>query len=54
MSDKIRAIITTLRLDKLVSEDPLTVISFYMMIALNIIMMAFIVWIFKWFLFISY
>ena len=54
MSDKIRAIITTLRLDKLVSSEPLEVISFYMMIALNIIMMAFIVWIFKWFLFISY
>ena len=50
---KIRAVVNILRLDKLVSNDPLTIISFYLMIALNLIMMAFIVWLFKWFLYVS-
>ena len=53
---KIRAIVTALRLDKLtnlITKDPLEIISYYLMIALNILMMAFIVWLFKWFLYVS-
>ena len=33
---KLRAVANILRLDKLVSNDPLTIISFYLMIALNV------------------
>jgi hypothetical protein len=49
---KIRAIITTLRVDKLVAMDVLDLVKFYLTIAFHLVMLAFIVFVFKWFLFI--
>ena len=50
---RLRAILHTLRIDKLFTTDLLELGGLYLTIAFHIIMMAFIVWLFKWFLFVS-
>ena len=49
----LKNIIRVLRLDKLFTTDILELAGFYMTVAFHIIMFAFIIWLFKWFLFIS-
>ena len=50
---KIRAIFSVLRLDKVLKMDILELAAMYLTLAFHIIMMAFIVWVFKWFLYVS-
>ena len=50
---KIRAIFNALRIDKLFTMDIVELAGFYIIIAFHIIMLAFIVWLFKWFLYVS-
>ena len=50
---KIRAIINVLRLDKLLTMDILELGAMYLTLAFHIVMLAFTVWLFKWFLYVS-
>ena len=50
---RLRAILHTLRIDKLFTMDIVELAGFYIIIAFHIIMLAFIVWLFKWFLYVS-
>ena len=50
---KIRAIINVLRLDKLLTMDILELGAMYLTLAFHLVMIAFIVWLFKWFLYVS-
>ena len=50
---KIRAILNVLKIDKLLSMDILELGAFYLTVAFHIVMVAFLVWLFKWFLFVS-
>ena len=49
---KIRAILTTLRIDKLVAMDILDLAKFYLTVVFHLVMLAFLVFVFKWFLFV--
>ena len=49
----LRAIIASLRIDKLFTTDLLQLGALYLTLAFHIVMIAFIVWLWKWFLFIS-
>ena len=40
-------------LKKLITLDVLELVSFYLNIAAHIVMLAFIVWLFKWFLYVT-
>ena len=50
---KIRAIINVFKLDKLLTMDILELGAMYLTIAFHIVMIAFIVWLFKWFMYVS-
>ena len=50
---KLRALINTLRVDKLFTMDILELGAFYLTVAFHIVMIAFTVWLFKWFLYVS-
>ena len=50
---KIRAILNVLKIDKLLTMDILELGAMYLTVAFHLVMIAFIVWLFKWFLYVS-